>query len=81
MAAKPKKPRGGIRARHGKDILRGDAFLPGAGTDVLRKMHAEMSGRKDVGKEVHILAAAIKWRDLASARYPDSCCPPPFHGT
>ncbi len=38
MATKPKKPRDGSRARHGKGILRGDAFLPGVDTDILRKI-------------------------------------------
>ena len=65
-AAKAKKPREagtGGRAKHGKSIPRGDAFLPGVDTDVLRKMHKEMSGRKDVRKESLIIATAIKWRE------------------
>ena len=65
-AAKSKKPREagtGGRAKHGKSIPRGDAFLPGVDTDVLRKMHKEMSGRKDVRKESLIIATAIKWRE------------------
>ena len=62
-ATKPKKPRSGSRAKHGKGIPRGDDFLPGVDTSVLRTMHKELSGRKDVGKEIHILAAAIKWRE------------------
>ncbi len=32
-------------------------------TEDLRKMHAELSGRKEVSKEALILAAAIKWRE------------------
>ena len=63
MAAKPKKPGVGSRAKYGESIPRGDDFLPGVNTDVLRKMYKELSGRKDVSKEVHILAAAIKWRE------------------
>ena len=66
-AAKPKKKleeagTGGC-AKHSKSIPRGDAFLPGVVTDVLRKMHKEMSCRKDVSKESLIIAAAIKWRE------------------
>ena len=76
VAAKPEKSGDGSRARHGRGISRGGAFLQGAGTDVLRKMHAEMSGRKNMGTEAHILAAAIKWRESASARYLGSCCAP-----
>ena len=63
MATTPKKPGDGSRARYGKCIPRGDDFLPGVDTDALRAMHKELSGRKNVGKEVHILAAAIKWRE------------------
>lgn len=63
-AAVPKKPRGGSRARHGTGIPKGDALLPGVDTDVLREMHAELSGRRDVRKEALIVAAAIKWEGL-----------------
>ena len=56
-----KKPGGGSRAKHGTSIPKGDALLSGVDTDVLREMHAEMSGCKDAGKEALIIAAAIKW--------------------
>ncbi len=39
VAAKPEEFGGGSRARYGRGIPRSGAFLPGAGTDVLRKMH------------------------------------------
>ena len=61
--AKSKKSRDGSRARHGTSIPKGDDLLQGVDTDVLREMHAEMSGRKDVRKEALIIAAAIKWRE------------------
>ena len=61
-AAKPKKPGDGSRARYGKGIPRDDDFLPGVDTDVRPKMHKELSGRKHVGKDLHIISAAIKWR-------------------
>ena len=62
-AAKSKRPRDGSRARRGTGIPKGDDPLPGAGTKVLREMHAEMSGRKDVRKESLIVAAATRWRE------------------
>ena len=62
-ATKPKKPGGGSRPKHGESIPKGDALLPGVSTEDLRKMHAELTGRKNVGKEIHVLAAAIKWRE------------------
>ena len=66
-ASKPTKPGDGSRAKHGTDIPKGGAFLPGANTDVLRKVHRKLSGRKNVSKAVHILAAAIKWREWLGA--------------
>ena len=62
-AAKPKKPGGGSRAKHGTSIPKGDAFLDGVDTSVLLKMHKKLSGRKDVHKEALIVAAAIKRRE------------------
>ena len=62
-ATKPKKPGGGSGPKHGESIPKGDALLGGVSTDDLRKMHAELSGRKEVSKEALILAAAIKWRE------------------
>ena len=59
-----KKAGGGSRPKHGESIIpKGDAPLPGVSTEDLRKMHAELTGRKNVGKKTHILAAAIKWRE------------------
>ena len=61
-ATKPGKPEGGSGPKHGESIPKGDALLGGVSTEDLRKMYAELSGRKEVGKEALILAAAIKWR-------------------
>ena len=62
-STKPKKPEGGSRPKQGESIPKGDALLPGVDTEDLRKIHAELTGRKNVCKEIHILAAAIKWRE------------------
>ena len=62
-AAKPRKPGGGSGPKHGESIPKGDALLPCVSTEDLRKMHAELSGRKNAGREKFILAAAIKWRE------------------
>jgi hypothetical protein len=61
--AKPKNPKDGSRARYGTSIPKGDALLHGVDIAVLRKMHAELSGRREVRKECLIIAAAIKWRE------------------
>lgn len=37
---------------------------PKHGPDVLREMHAKLSGRKEVRKEALSIAAAIKWRGV-----------------
>ena len=62
-SSKPRKLGGGSGPKHGESIPKGDALLGGVSTEDLRKMHAELTGRKNVGKEIHILAAAIKWRE------------------
>ena len=62
-STKPKKLGGGSRPKHGESIPKGDALLPGVSTEDLRKMHAELTGRKNVDKEKSILAATIKWRE------------------
>ena len=47
----------------------------------LRKMHAELSGRKNVGKEKFILAAAIKWREgLGVGEIARQLLSAPLHG-
>ena len=60
---KSKKPENNSRTKYGTCIPKGDALLPGVDIKILQKMHADMSGRKNVGKEVLILKAAIKWRE------------------
>ena len=62
-ATKSKKPENNSRTKYGTCIPKGDALLPGVDIKILQKMHADMSGRKNVGKEVLILKAAIKWRE------------------
>ena len=59
-AAKPKKSRYRSRTRHGTNMPKGDALLPGVDTDILRKMHTELSGCKEVSGEALSIAAAIK---------------------
>lgn len=61
-ATKSKKSNNNSRAKYGTCIPKGDDLLPGIETKVLQKMHTDMSGRKDVGKEVLILKVTIKWR-------------------
>lgn len=60
---KSKKPRTGSRAKHGTYIPNGNELLLGIDTKVLWRIHTGMSGRRDVGKEVLILKAAIKWKE------------------
>lgn len=60
-AAKPEKPGVGRRARHGKSIPEGNAQLPGATTEDLRRMHAGLSGRREIHREALVIATATKW--------------------
>ena len=79
-AAKSKKSKDDSRAKRVKGIPKGDAFLPGVTTEDLRKMHAGLSGRKEVRKEALIIAAAIKWREgLGVSEMARQLLSAPFH--